>query len=149
MKPIKLLIAISLFISMATYAQKGHGKGGHGKGHGPGHGHKHGGPGKVVVVKRSNYRPKKVVVFHPGWHPNHSYNRRWVYFPKHNIYWDNWRNHYVFYNGAAWVSQPTAPPVIVNVNLEKEKHYELKDKEDDDDDIYKGNDNHKSEFKPE
>ncbi|MBI2722296.1 MAG: hypothetical protein HYX39_08995 [Bacteroidetes bacterium] len=159
MKTIQLTIILTL-LSCGTFAQRGHGNGGHGngghgnRGHGNGHvriggghGRKHG--GNVVIVNRSNYRPKNVVVFHPNWYPNHSYNRRWVYFPKHNFYWDNWRNHYVFYDGNTWISQPTAPPVIINLNLEKEKHYELKEKEDDDDDVYKGNDNHKSEFKPE
>lgn len=48
-----------------------------------------------------------------------------------------------------WISQATAPPVIVNVNLEKEKHEELKEESDDVDDIYKENDQHKNEIKPE
>jgi hypothetical protein len=142
MKAIKFLIIMSLFISVNTFAQK---RGGHKHGRG---GHRHG-HGKVVVVKRSAYRPKKVVVFHPVWRPAHPYNRRWVFFPKYNLYWDNWRNHYVFWNGVVWVSQPTAPPVIVNVNLEKEKHYEMKEEEDDTDDVYKQNNDHKAEYKPE
>lgn len=141
MKTIKLLIILSLFISIDCFGQKGKGRR-QGHAHRPGH-------GKVVVVKRSHYRPKKVVVFHPVWRPNYTYNRRWVFFPKYNLYWDNWRNHYVFWNGTVWLSQPTAPPVVVNVNLEKEKHYEMKETEDDKDDVYKGNDNHKSEYKPE
>jgi hypothetical protein len=72
-----------------------------------------------------------------------------VFFPKYNLYWDNWRNHYYFYNGNAWISQPTAPPVIVNVNLEKEKHYELKESDDDKDAINEENESHKTEYKPE
>ena len=41
------------------------------------------------------------------------------------------------------------PPVIVNVNLENEKHQELKEDDDDVDDVYKGNETHKTEYKPE
>jgi hypothetical protein len=122
-------------------------KGGH---HHGGHPHKHHGPGKrVAVVKRSPFRPAKVIVYRPVWGPKHYIHRRWVYFPKYNIYWDNWRNHYVFWNGTIWFSQPSPPPVIVNVNLENEKHYELKEAEDDTDDVYQSNDGHKTEYKPE
>jgi hypothetical protein len=41
----------------------------------------------------------------------------------------------------------TPPPVIVNVNLDKEPNYELKEGDDDVDDVYKTNDNHIKEFK--
>jgi hypothetical protein len=143
MKSIKiiLLALMSFVISLSVSAQKKHG-GGH-------HHHAHRHPAKkVVVVKRSPYRPHKVVVFHPIWHPKYACNRRWVYFPKYNIYWDNWRNHYRFWNGTIWLTQATAPPIIVNVNLEKEKHYELKEEEDDNDEINSANENHKSEYKP-
>ncbi len=100
-----------------------------------------------VVVYKSAYRPRKVVVYHPVWRPAYSYNRRWIFFPKYNLYWDNWRNHYYFWNAGVWVSQPTPPPVIVNVNLEKEKSYELKDSDDDTDNIEKDNETHKTEYK--
>ncbi|MBA3682537.1 MAG: hypothetical protein H0W73_15435 [Bacteroidetes bacterium] len=133
-----LPLVIFLFISSDFFAQKG-------KGHGHHKGHRH---GKVVVVKRSSYRPAKVVVYHPHWRPKYAYNRRWVYFPRHNFYWDNWRNHYVYYNGGAWISQPTAPPIIVNVNLENEKNVELKEDDDDVDDVYQYNTKHKGEIKP-
>jgi hypothetical protein len=104
-------------------------------------------PRRTVVITRSPYRPAKIVVYHPYWHPAYAYHRRWVYFPHYNIYWDNWRNHYVFWNGAMWISQATAPPVVVNVNLDKEKNVELKEDEDDLDDIYKSNDAHKTSNK--
>lgn len=126
------LIVIGLMmLGSKLSAQKGH------------HHHKHHPHAKkTVVVKRSRYRPAKVVVFHPVWRPKHAYYRRWVFFPKYNLYWDNWRNHYVFWNGNIWLSQPTAPPVIVNVNLENEKSKELKEEDDDIDDIYKDNSSH-------
>jgi hypothetical protein len=131
-----ILIVSLLTVSSKVAAQK--------KGHNHHHGHKHR-HGKKVVVKRSAYRPAKVVVFHPVWRPKYAYNRRWVFFPKYNLYWDNWRNHYVFLNGPIWVSQAAAPPIIVNVNLENENSKELKEEEDDIDDIYKDNSAHKQE----
>ena len=94
------------------------------------------------------YRPAKIVVYHPHWHVKHAFNRRWVYFPKYNFYWDNWRNHYRFWNGTVWISQAAAPPTVVNVNLATEKHYELKESDDDDDEITSANESHKSEYKP-
>lgn len=138
MKAIRVLLIIipSLLFSLGVYAQKG-------RGHHPHH-RRHG--AKVVVVKRSPYRPAKIVVFHPGWRPAYSYYRRWLFFPKYNLYWDNWRNHWVFWNGTVWVSQPVTPPVIVNVNVADEKSYEMKEGDDDTDDIYKSNDAHKNQY---
>lgn len=152
----KTLIFIS-FLSVFTsgiFAQRGGHKGGGGR---PA---KH---GKVVVVQkqhprrhlrekvvvRSKFRPAKVIVYHPYWGPRHAFNRRWVYFPRHNFYWDNWRQVYFFWEGGAWVVHQKAPAVIVNVNLENEKHYELKENEDDIDDVYSTNDSHKTEYKDE
>ena len=133
------LVALAglIMISLSTFAQKG-------KPH-RAHRHHH---GNKVIVKRSVYRPHKVVVYHPAWRPKYAYNRRWVYFPKYNLYWDNWRNHYVFWDGTIWLSQPAAPPIIVGKDLEKEKHQELKEDTDDVDDIYKDNKQHKEEIKP-
>jgi hypothetical protein len=143
-KIIPIVITVFLLGSGSLLAQK---KGGH---HGGGHRvhpHKHPGHAKVII-KPSPFRPAKIVVYHPYWGPKRVIHRRWVYFPKYNIYWDNWRNHYVFWNGSIWFSQPSPPPAIVNINIDNEKHYELKEDEDDVDDIYQGNDNHKTEYKP-
>lgn len=147
MKNLKFIfvLAISIVFSTIGFGQGRHGGGHKGGGHHGGHNHK----GVVVVKKRSVFRPNKIVVFHPGWHVKHSFYRRWVYFPKHNFYWDNWRNHYRFWNGTIWVSQPAAPATVVNINLATEKHYELKETDDDDDDISTANESHKTEYKPE
>lgn len=146
-KIIPLVITLFLLGSGNLFSQK---KGGH---HGGGHPHKkvvhHGPHGAKVVVRRSPFRPAKIVVYRPVWGPKHYIHRRWVYFPKYNMYWDCWRSHYVFWNGSIWFSQPSPPPVIVNINLENEKHYELKEADDDTDDVYQGNDTHKTEYKPE
>lgn len=107
------------------------------------------GPKRTVIVKRSVYRPAKVVVYHPIWHPTHTFHRRWVFFPKYNLYWDNWRQGYYFMNGPKWIFSTTPPPVIVNVNLTQEKNYELKETEDDIDEIYETNQEHQSSYQKE
>jgi len=141
-KIIPLVIAVFLLGTGNIFAQK---KGGRHPHPHKKHPHAH----AKRVVKRSVFRPAKVIVYRPMWGPKHYIHRRWVFFPKYNIYWDNWRNHYVFWNGAIWFSQPTPPPVVVNINLENEKHVELKEDDDDTDDIYQNNDSHKTENKPE
>jgi hypothetical protein len=134
MKILLSILTLVLFFNISGIQAQN--RGGHGK-HRPGR----------VVVKRSAYRPHKVVVYHPHWRPAYAYHRRWVFFPKYNLYWDNWRNHYVFWNGSVWVTQPAKPAVIVNVNLDQEKSSELKEDEDDTDEIYTKNEVHKSEYK--
>ena len=143
MKTVKLilLVFISLVYSREISAQKK----GHVANHHQNHPHRH----HPKIVKRSPYHPNKIVVYHPHWHKDFSYNRRWVYFPKYNLYWDNWRNHYVFLNGNIWVSQPQAPAFIINLKLNQEKNIELKEDMDDVDDIYKDNTKHQEENKPE
>ncbi|MES2763016.1 MAG: hypothetical protein V4677_12460 [Bacteroidota bacterium] len=150
-KTIVLLICIILGTN-PVFSQKGHGNGkGHGHGNGHGNGHK---GGKVVVkghpqgrvVVKSHYRPAKIGGYHPHWRPNYSYNRRWVYFPRHNFYWDNWRQGYYYMSGPTWVFNATAPAVIVNVNLANERSYELREDEDDMDDVYIVNKKHKTVY---
>ena len=154
MKTIKTIV-LAICILLGTnhaFSQKGHGKDHGGKG---GHGGHHKQGGSKIIVKnghhgnrvKSVYRPSKMVVYHPHWHPEHSYNRRWVYFPRYNFYWDNWRQGYYYMNGPAWVFKTSPPPAVININLEKEKNYELKEDDDDFDDVYKTNDKHKTEFK--
>jgi hypothetical protein len=101
------------------------------------------------VVVRSKYRPKTVVVYHPHWAPKYNCHRRWVYFPRYNFYWDNWRQMYVYRNNNAWIYGANKPVFVANVNLETEKHVELKEDEDDVDEVYSTNDAHKTEYKPE
>lgn len=103
-------------------------------------------PNKVVVYK-SKYRPVKIVTYRPIWRPAYTYHRRWVFFPKYNLYWDNWRQGYYYLNGAAWVYTVSPPPTVININLANEKNYELREDEDDVDDIYSTNSNHNEQYK--
>lgn len=154
----KTLVKIVFLVSLSVlgtngFAQKG-GKG-HGGGHGNGHGHgnrgakvvvHHNGNGNQKIKVKSKYRPAKVVVYHPVWRPAYTYHRRWIYFPRYNFYWDNWRQGYYYRNGTVWVFNPNPPAVIVNVNLANEKNYELQVDEDDVDDIYIVNEVHVKRF---
>jgi hypothetical protein len=138
----KSIIALALFLifGCATYAQRGGGRR-------AGYGRRPYYTNKVVIVKRSPYRPRKIVVFHPVWGPKFAFYRRWVFWPGYNIYWDNWRNTYFFWNGGMWISTVSPPPAVVNINIQNEKHYEMKETEDDVDDVYKNNSAHQKEYK--
>lgn len=104
---------------------------------------------KRVVVKHSAYRPNKVIVYHPKWGSRNAYYNRWIFFPHFNFYWDNWRGQYVYRSNNSWVSSIAAPAFVVNINLEKEKQYELRENNDDNDDIYYNNDEHLKVYKEE
>lgn len=126
-----LFVIISLFTSDDLWAQRAHRRD---KRH-------------VVVVQHSRFRPKHRVTFRPHWNPKLTCHRRWVYFPRLNFYWDNWRNHYYYFNGTVWISKSKAPATIADVDLVTEKYYELGEAEDDNDDIAAANDAHKEKFK--
>jgi hypothetical protein len=145
LKKAVLLVSISLLGTISTYAQRGRGEH-HSNGNRQMRTHNGYRPNNRIVV-RSKFRPVNVVVYHPHWRPNYEYHRRWVYFPRYNFYWDNWRQGYYYRNGPVWIFNTTPPPVIVNVKIENEKNYELKEQDDDVDDVYKTNDNHQQEFK--
>lgn len=144
LKEIVITISLILLITNISYAQKGkgHGKANHASKHHQGSNIHH-----KNKIKRSVYRPKTFVVYHPGWAPKKKFNRRWVYFPRHNFYWDNWREVYVYRNANTWITNATPPSIIVNVTIENEKHYELKESDDDSDDVYSTNYIHTEQYK--
>ncbi|SFC58652.1 hypothetical protein SAMN05421780_1071 [Flexibacter flexilis DSM 6793] len=144
----QIISIIMLFVS-AGFAQRGHGHDhGHGHGHGVHHDHHYHQPRRHVVVverprhhvvvhrHRSHYRPSRVVVYHPVWNPGYTFYRRWVFFPRYNLYWDNWRGMYVYPSGNVWISNPMLPPALININIQSEQHYELQENADDIDEIY-------------
>src|SRR4051812_15583965 len=115
-----LFFSFILVLSLSVQGQRGHGNSNR-HGHHPG---RHAYHSRVVV--RSSYRPAAMVVYHPYWRPAYTCHRRWVYFPARNMYWDNWRNHYVFWNGTVWISQSAPPAGISEKQLEKDTARELK-----------------------
>lgn len=143
-KKLVLLVTIVLLGTVNSFAQRTRGGNNGNHQNGSRHAYKNRPAGErkmrpARVVVRSPYRPAKVVVYYPHWRPHYGYHRRWVYFPRYNFYWDNWRQGYYYMNGPTWVFNTTPPPVIVNVNLEKETNYELKESQDDVDDVYRTN----------
>lgn len=97
-------------------------------------------PPRKAVVKH-NWRAKPVA-YHPHWAHKRVYYHRWVYFPKHNFYWDNVKQVYVYRSGLKWVAVAILPKSYVNVNLEKEKSVELTDVDDSTETVYDKNDEH-------
>ncbi|MFN0047646.1 MAG: hypothetical protein ACKVOU_00835 [Cytophagales bacterium] len=95
---------------------------------------------------RSQYRPARFRHYRPIWAHRQSFNRRWVYFPRYNFYWDNWRNMYYYQNNAVWYLNASPPPTVININIEEEKHYELDENDDDLDSIYKSNQSHSEQY---
>lgn len=141
MKLIVLILCMILFRTNYGFSQRGHAH----------HGGQNGGRVRNNradrLIVRSSYRPVRIDVYHPHWRPNYGYHRRWVYFPRYNFYWDNWRQGYYYRNGTVWIFNATPPPVVINVNLDKEINYELKEEDDDIDDVYKTNNSHLKTFK--
>lgn len=103
---------------------------------------------KTVVVKNKNGNVKKVV-YRPHWAPKRSYYHRWVYFPRHNFYWDNVKRLYVYRNGVKWVAVATLPATYSKVDLEKEKSVELTEADDSTETVYDKNEQHIKELKVE
>lgn len=140
-----LILFFSLLLSI-SFAQRGHGNGHHNNGRPVKVVHKHHHQKKVVVVHhRSPYRPKHVAVYRPAWAPHYAYNHRWVYFPRRNMYWDNWRNHWVFFNGTIWISQVACPPGVKEQELRNDRQRELPETNDDVDDVYRDNTVHQKD----
>lgn len=121
-----LLLVSFMTISTTVTAQKGHKK--HHQTHHKKHHQSH--------VYRSKHRPVTIVVYHPHWSPKKDFHRRWVYFPTHKIYWDNWRQAYYYHNGKSWISTKTLPSHHAALKLENENHYELDESQDEDDEVY-------------
>ena len=103
--------------------------------------------GKVVVVKNNKHHVGKVKVYHPRWAPRANFKHRWVYFPHHNFYWDNFRNVYVVRTGTIWVASETAPKELEKVDLSKEKSVELSEENDTLSTIQDKNNEHQTEYK--
>lgn len=103
---------------------------------------------KAVVVKNKNGKVKRVV-YRPHWAPKRTYHHRWVYFPRHNFYWDNVKRVYVYRNGVKWVALATLPAAYAKVNLENEKSVELTTVDDSTETVYDKNEQHIKELKVE
>ena len=159
MKTIKHYL-ISTFIFLLLINMNGFSQGKHGGSHGNKNNRNHGNQVKRnLVIKpnyykqqnkryynRSAYRPHNFHNYRPIWAHHHNYNRRWIYFPQQNFYYDNWRQVYFYRTNNRWQMNAALPSSFVIINLEDERHYELADDEDDMDRIYINNNKHFSLF---
>lgn len=100
-----------------------------------------------VKVVRERRQDRENLYFRPQWHPRHDFERRWVYFPKYNMYWDNYRGVYVYNSNGRWVTYKKTPRFILNVNLAQEKFFELGFEFDSRGDAFRLNAQHRSRFK--
>jgi hypothetical protein len=139
LSPLLVCLLFTAFSSGSSFGQhKGHAHPHHNtkaKPHAKAHAVKHHHHVYRKAVHRSKYHPATSVVFTPTWAPHKKYNRRWVYFPKHRCYYDNWRKVYVYNMNGNWTTNPKKPKHIENVNLEEEG-VELTEVDDDNDEIY-------------
>lgn len=101
---------------------------------------------KTIVVKSKNHKISKAKFYQPHWSSKAKFYRRWVYFPRHNFYWDNLNNVYVIRAGRVWVTSTTAPKEIENINLTKEKKVELSEENDVLDSIQQNNEMHQKKY---
>jgi hypothetical protein len=99
---------------------------------------------RVVEVYQEHPRGRH---YHPKWHPRHDFARRWVYFPRYNMYWDNSRSVYVYSSCGRWVANPEPPRVALNVNLSAERFVELGVDLDVRNDVFELNSQHRVVFK--
>jgi hypothetical protein len=104
---------------------------------------------KVVVVNKRHGLFRRTAVYHPFWAPKISYGSRWVYFPRYNFYWDNYRNVYVIRTGIVWVTSTNTPKEVETVDLSKEKSVELSKSNDTKDTIQEANEEHQKVYKVE
>ena len=104
-------------------------------------------PKKVVVVKKGHGFFHRRAVYHPIWGPRIAFSTRWVYFPRYNFYWDNYRNVYVIKTGTAWFTTNETPKEVEKVDLSKEKSIEMGGENDSKDSIQIDNNKHLKVYK--
>lgn len=85
--------------------------------------------------------------YHPRWCPHHDFERRWVYFPRYNMYWDNYREVYVYNSYGRWITNPEPPRIALNINLSSERFVELGIDLDARNDVFELNSRHRIVFK--
>lgn len=109
MKTIVLISLMLLCIPHFAIAQKG-------KGH-----------AKKQVKYKENYKHDAVAYHYhktkrkgpPDWAPANGYRHRYVFFPEHRCYYDNYNGFYIFKKGSVWVTSYNRPWFILNISTTK------------------------------
>ena len=85
----------------------------------------------------SDYRDSRdVVLYRPIWAPDYVFVRRFIFFPRLNLYWDNYSNAFVYLRGSRWISSIRLPGMYVNINLGTEPMFEVEEDYDSEDGFY-------------
>jgi len=100
-----------------------------------------------VVEVQEVHHPRGKKFYHPKWHPRRNFERRWVYFPRYNMYWDNYRDVYVYNSYGRWIAEPEPPRIAVDVDLADERFVELGVDLDLRSDVFRLNARHRVVFK--
>ena len=74
--------------------------------------------------------------YRPYWADDYDFVRRWVFFPRLNIYWDNYSNVFVYMHHNRWRISTRLPGFYFNVNLLNEPLFEVEENYDSEDGYY-------------
>lgn len=99
---------------------------------------------KIIYPAYRYNRP--VVVYRPIWSPDYTFVRRFVFFPRINLYWDNIASVFVYNNGGRWISSTRLPSLFVGVNISLEPMFEVEEDSQGSNDGFSDNGNYYYEY---
>lgn len=67
-------------------------------------------------------------VYCPYWAPDFSFVRRFIYFPRLDIYWDNFADCFIYYDGYDWRTSRYLPPMYDELDICRESMFEIEER---------------------
>ncbi|MCC6838037.1 MAG: hypothetical protein IT234_05810 [Bacteroidia bacterium] len=108
-----ILTICSLLLFSVGFAQKGHGHKGNHQSKSVKHGIHHHSSNGIMY-----YQPVKVKrKGPPSWAPANGYRHRYIFFPEHKCYYDNFNGIYIYRKGSIWVTSYQTPSFIFNISI--------------------------------
>lgn len=107
-----VLIVFLVSLGLCSYAQKNQGKNkkpGFTKAH-----HNQSSGSKNYIVVKGNKRKGP-----PPWAPANGYRHRYIYFPAHHCYYDNYSGIYIYLKNKVWVTSLSIPAFINPIKARK------------------------------
>jgi hypothetical protein len=74
--------------------------------------------------------------YRPFWSDDYMFVRRWVFFPRLNIYWDNYSNVFVYFHRHKWRVSASLPRFYFSIDLLNEPMFEVEEDYDSEDGYY-------------
>ena len=74
--------------------------------------------------------------YRPYWADDYDFVRRWIFFPRLNIYWDNYSNVFVYLRGNRWRVSERLPRFYLHIDLLSEPLFEVEEDYDSEDGYY-------------